>query len=452
MLPFYKKVAYGMGRFGSSFLLTLTGLTSFLIYGTIFELNWLLDGIAIAASYVVIGLTHWLSGYASDRTKTRWGRRKPYVVVGAPGLAITGVLIFVPNWFINVGDPTQELAIFGYYLLFLCLFRFFYAFLLTAFQAWMPEITDEDERPLVSSMQNTANWVANGLGVVLGFITPLLFVLGPPPGLSSLGFMIILAFAVITILFYLPSIVLIREKPDIVPARRNLREETATVLKNPVYVRWMFIVGFLSFSFSAITSQIVGYAQNVLLLTSFETLLPPAIALLISVIVFLYVWIRMLKNTGKGRLMFYSLILLALLMSLTPFLGSLIGPLSNVIVATLYFVPLAACMAVYYLMSYVVPADIVHVDELASGQSRAGIYEGFKGVPLNMFQAVSAVLLGWFMEYATVALGGEIVGFLWWGPIFAPFLLVSAWILRGTNIDPDFATLKQVQAIQSLEE
>jgi GPH family glycoside/pentoside/hexuronide:cation symporter len=447
----HKKVAYGMGRFGSSFLLTLTGLTSFLIYGTIFELNWLLDGIAIAASYVVIGLTHWLSGYASDRTETRWGRRKPYVAIGAPGLAITGVLIFVPNWFIDIGDPTQELAIFWYYLIFLCLFRFFYAFLLTAFQAWMPEITDEDERPLVSSMQNTANWVANGLGVVLGFITPLLFVLDPLPGLSSLGFTIILGFAVITVLFYLPSIVLIREKPEIVPPRRNLKQETITVLKNPVYLRWMFVVGFLSFSFSAITSQIVGYAQNVLLLNSLDTLLPPAIALLISVIAFLYIWIKILGNFGKGRLMFYSLILLAILMSMTPFLGALIGPLSNVVVATIYFVPLAACMAVYYLMSYVVPADIIHVDELASGRSRAGIYEGFKGVPLNMFQAVSAILLGWFMEYATVALGGEIIGFLWWGPVFAPFLLISALILRGTNIDPDFDALK-IQASEAIIE
>jgi len=97
MLPFYKKIAYGMGRFGSSFLLTLTGLTAFWIYGTVFELNWFLDGVAIAASYLVIGLTHWLTGYYSDSLETRWGRRKPFVIIGAPGLAITGFLLFVPN-------------------------------------------------------------------------------------------------------------------------------------------------------------------------------------------------------------------------------------------------------------------------------------------------------------------------------------------------------------------
>lgn len=441
MLPFYKKVSYGMGRFGSSFLLTLTGLTAFWIYGTVFELNWFLDGIALAASYVVIGLTHWFIGFLSDRTETRWGRRKPYVIIGAPGLAITGFLVFVPNWFIDTADLSLQYVVFGYYLLFICAFKFFYAFLLTAFQAWMPEITEEDERPLVSSMQNTANWVANGLGVVIGFVTPLFFV-AAPPGLSSIGFMIVLVFSIITVLFYLPSIAFIREKPDIVLPKRSMREETQTVLKNPIYVKWVLIVGFLSFSFSAITTQIVGYAQSVLLLTSMELLLPPAIGLLVSIIIFLYIWIKMIGRVGKGRLMFYSLILLAILMAMTPVVGWLAGVISNVVVAFFYFIPLAACMAVYYLMSYIVPADIAHVDELETGKSRAGMYEGFKGVPLNMFQATTAVLLGWFMSFSVASTGNELFGYLWWGPLFAPFLLIAAWILRGTNIDPDFESLK----------
>ncbi|MFX0054642.1 MAG: MFS transporter [Promethearchaeota archaeon] len=451
MLPFYKKVSYGMGRFGSSFLLTLTGLTAFWIYGTVFELNWFLDGIALAASYVVIGLTHWYIGFLSDRTETRWGRRKPYVIFGAPGLAITGFLLFVPNWFLDTADIALEYVIFGYYLFFICAFKFFYAFLLTAFQAWLPEITDEDERPLVSGMQNTANWIANGLGVVIGFVTPLFFV-AAPPGLSSIGFMIVLAFAIITVLFYLPSIAFIREKPGLVPTRRSMREETKTVLENPVYVRWVFISGFLAFSFSAITTQIVGYSQTVLLLTSMDLLLPPAIALLISIIIFLYLWVKMIHRVGKGRLLFYSMVILAFLMAMTPVLGWLTGVISNVIVAFFYFIPLAACMAVWYLMSYIVPADIAHVDELGTGKGRAGMYEGFKGVPLNIFQAMTAVSLGSLMSFSVASTGSELFGYLWWGPIFAPFLLISAWILRSTNIDPDFEALKAQAQVGEVHE
>ncbi|NOR38115.1 MAG: hypothetical protein GQ580_00835, partial [Candidatus Thorarchaeota archaeon] len=128
--------------------------------------------------------------------------------------------------------------------------------------------------------------------------------------------------------------------------------------------------------------------------------------------------------------------------AMTPFLGALTGVLSNVVVASIYFIPLAACMAIYYLMSYIVPADIAHADELASGMSRAGMYEGFKGLPLNIFQAVSVSLLGWFMAYSVASTGSTLLAYLWWGPVFAPFLLVAAWVLRKTDIDPDFEALK----------
>jgi len=446
MLRFYKKVAYGMGRFGSSFLLTLTGLTSFYIYGEFFELNWLLSGVALALSYVVIGLTHWLTGYWSDRVQTRLGRRKPFVIIGAPGLAITGFLLFVPNWFLDTTNPALELLVFGYYVTTICSFKFFYAFLLTAFQAWLPEITDEDERPLVSSMQNTANWIANGLGVVLGFITPLLFVTSPAPGLGNFGLMFVLAFSFITVLFYLPSIIWIREKPGIVIPKRSITAETMTVLRNRNYVGWMLAVGFLSFSFSALTAQIVGFAREVLLLTTLSLLLPPAISLLIAIMVFLFLWIKVIKKVGKGKSMVMSMIVLGFLLPATAFLSGLIPTIPNVVVAILFFIPLAACMAVYYLMSYIVPADIAQADELETGQGRSGMYTGFIGVPLNLFQAGSALLLGWLMDYSVATTGGNVLGLMLWGPIFAPFLGIAAIILLYINIDPDFDALKAKKA------
>jgi GPH family glycoside/pentoside/hexuronide:cation symporter len=442
LLPFYKKVAYGMGRFGSSFLLTFTGLTSFYIYGAKFELDWMLAGISLASSYIVIGLTHWLTGYVSDGVKTRWGRRKPFVMLGAPGLAITGFMIFVPNWFLNTTDPTIELVVFGYYLLFLCAFKFFYAFLLTAFQAWMPEITHESERALVSSMQNTANWIANGLGVVLGFITPLLFVTDPTPGMSSFGLTMLLLFSVLTVVFYLPSIIWIREPDDLVIPKRSIVEETRAVLKNKTYVGWFIVVGFLSFALSAITAQIVGFAQEVLLLTSLDLLLPPALALLFSIMIFLFIWIKMLGRTGKGKLTIIAMAVLGELIILVPLVGEIGRMGSAVITASVFFVIVAACMAVYYLMSYIVPADITQVDSIKTGMDRAGMYEGFKGIPLNVFQAIASLFLGWFMAQSVLTTGSNAYGLTWWGPLFAPFLFLGAIILFFVDIDPDFKSLK----------
>ena len=115
-------------------------------------------------------------------------------------------------------------------------------------------------------------------------------------------------------------------------------------------------------------------------------------------------------------------------------------------------------MAIYYLMSYVVPADIAQVDEIETGEARAGIYTGFIGVPLNMFQAASSLLLGAFMDFSVVLTGGDLWGLMWWGPVFAgivssapfssakkgrpgvnrTFLLIAAALLHYVDIDPDF--------------
>ncbi|MDF1539029.1 MAG: hypothetical protein P1Q69_09005, partial [Candidatus Thorarchaeota archaeon] len=286
------------------------------------------------------------------------------------------------------------------------------------------------------------NWIANGLGVVLGFITPLLFVSDPTPGMSSFGLTMLLVFSALTVLFYLPSIIWIREPDDLVIPKRSIIEETRTVVKNKTYVGWFVTVGVLSFALSAITAQIVGFAQEVLLLTTLDLLLPPALALLFSIMIFLFIWIKMLGRIGKGKLTIIAMAVLGELIMLVPLVGELGRFGDAVLTASVFFVIVAACMAVYYLMSYIVPADITHVDSLKTGMDRAGMYEGFKGIPLNVFQAIASLFLGWFMAQSVLNTGNNAFGLTWWGPLFAPFLFLGAIILIFVDIDPNFQELK----------
>jgi GPH family glycoside/pentoside/hexuronide:cation symporter len=404
-----------------------------------------LNGISLSASYIVIGLTHWLTGYYSDGLESRWGRRRPFIVLGTPGIVISGFLLFVPNWFLNTADPSLELLVFAYYLTMLCLFKFFYGFVMTAHQSWLPEITDEEERPLVSGLLNTFNFTADSTGAILGFMTPLLFVGVSPAVLSDTGLTLLLTFCVITLLFMLPSMTVIKERDDVAVVKRSLIDETKTAVANRTFVGWTLAVGFLSFTFIALTQQMVGFIQQVLLLDTIEALMPPALTMLGSTMICFYLWLWGIRRLGKKKSLMIGLIMLALITPLTPFLQGLGAIVGYTPVAITFFAPVGAGMAIYYLMSYVVPADIAQVDELVTGESRAGIYTGFIGVPLNMFQAASAVLLGAFMELSVILTGHELWGLMWWGPVFAPFLLIAAFILRYIDIDPDFEALTGVQ-------
>jgi GPH family glycoside/pentoside/hexuronide:cation symporter len=443
MLSLPKKIGYSMGRFGPSFLMTMVTMTVFYVYGTSFQLNWFLNGISLAASYVVIGLTHWFTGYYSDTLVSRWGRRRPFVIIGTPGIVVTAFLLFVPNWFLDTGNPAIELILFTYYIIFLCLFKFFYAFTMTAHQAWLPEITDEAERPLVSGFMNTFNFAADSAGGIMGIMTPLLFVEGPPEVLSDTGLNLLLLFCGITLLFMLPSMLVIRAKQGIIPIERSLKEETKIAIGNRTFIRWTLVVGFLSFTLIAINQSLVGFLQQVMLLDSIEALAPAALAMLGSTIVFFYIWLTGIRRLGKRKSLIIGLVVLAVFTPLTPFLQGIGSVIGNTLAAVLFFVPIGTGMAIYYLMSYVVPADIAQVDEIITGESRSGIYTGFIGVPLNMFQAASSLLLGGVMQLSVILTGAELAGLMWWGPIFAPFLLIAAFILRYTDIDPDFEALKQ---------
>lgn len=448
MLSLSKKVGYSMGRFGPSFLLSMITITAFYVYGTRFELNWLLNGISLAASYTVIGLTHWLTGYYSDGLKSRFGRRRPFVIIGTPGIVITGFLLFVPNWFLNTADTSLELMVFGYYLTMLCLFKFFYAFVMTAHQAWLPEITDDDERPLVSGLMNTFNFAADSGGAILGFATPLLFIAGPPQQLSEVGLMLLLFFCAITLVFMLPSMTVIRAKSEIIPIERSLRKETSIAIANRTFVGWTIAVGFLSFTFITISHQMVGFIQQVLLLDTMEALIPPALAMLVSTVVCFYLWLLGIRRLGKKKSLLIGLAILMVVIPLTPILRGLGSIIGYTVVAFFFFVPVGAGMAIYYLMSYVVPADIAQVDEIETGEARAGIYTGFIGVPLNMFQAAASLLLGGLMYMSDLVTGSELWGLMWWGPFFAPFLLVAALIIRKIDIDPEFNALEKATVVE----
>ncbi|MHA2005235.1 MAG: hypothetical protein ACW960_14215 [Candidatus Thorarchaeota archaeon] len=195
----------------------------------------------------------------------------------------------------------------------------------------------------------------------------------------------------------------------------------------------------------------VGFIQQVLLLDTIEALIPPALTMLGSTVICFYLWLLGIRRLGKKKSLMIGLIMLALITPLTPFLQGLGAIIGYTPVAIMFFAPVGAGMAIYYLMSYVVPADIAQVDEMVTGESRAGIYTGFIGVPLNMFQAASAVLLGAFMELSVILTGHELWGLMWWGPVFAPFLIVAALILRYIDIDPDFESLGATQVEEQTE-
>jgi GPH family glycoside/pentoside/hexuronide:cation symporter len=53
-------------------------------------------GIILAGGRILDAVSDVLIGYLSDRTRSRWGRRKPYIFISTPILFLAFILIWLP--------------------------------------------------------------------------------------------------------------------------------------------------------------------------------------------------------------------------------------------------------------------------------------------------------------------------------------------------------------------
>ena len=83
--------SYGVGSVGNGIYSTVPGLLLMFYMTNILGVPVVLATIAIFAPKIIDVVTDPIVGSLSDRTRTRWGRRRPYMLVGICSLAFVSV-------------------------------------------------------------------------------------------------------------------------------------------------------------------------------------------------------------------------------------------------------------------------------------------------------------------------------------------------------------------------
>ncbi|MFV1950004.1 MAG: MFS transporter [Anaerolineales bacterium] len=162
-----KKLMYGVGDIGFSLTSTILGVY-FLFF--MIEVVGLRPG--IAAIPILIGkiwdfINDPIFGHISDRTRTRWGRRRPYLLFGALPLAFT----FTMLWYKPGYESTAALV--AYYSIAYIIFEASATMLYMPYFALTPELTsDYDERTSLTSYR----MFFSILGSLLAFTLPAIIV------------------------------------------------------------------------------------------------------------------------------------------------------------------------------------------------------------------------------------------------------------------------------------
>lgn len=89
------RAAYGVGCFGTDLFWHGTSFFLLFYYTDVLGLPSATAGLIFGAAMIWDGLIDPLMGLVASRTRTRWGRYRPYILFGAPALAATYALMFL---------------------------------------------------------------------------------------------------------------------------------------------------------------------------------------------------------------------------------------------------------------------------------------------------------------------------------------------------------------------
>ncbi len=423
-----------MPRLSTSVVLGVVDMALLTIYTLGYGLFPLFAGIALGMGKLAIAASQFLMGWLSDKINTKYGKRKPFMILCSPILAISFVLLLLPTVFIN--NPS-DIALFIWILIFDIIFQFFYGALTTPYQSWMAEQFEVQVRPKASAFQNLFGFLGTGIGIVFAFlIVPPFMAEYKETNQITLPFtiLIIIFGILIMILYYLCAFLLPIE--PVTGVQMNFIKDVKLLLKDKNFIKVCFLQGIAFLAWGMVTPTLLGYTTEVLNFGT-GTMVIAAGVLFLGIIIFLFTWKKLIETKGKKTTI--SIIFLAAVIIL-PF--SLIGLMPGGVsfgVAIIYVIGVAACLGGWYLFPYIWYADLAE-DAKKRGdlnEMKAGLYAGFPNILLNIFQAVALVITGAILALPNVPGKTYSWGYVLWG-VWCSIVLFIGFIYIRKFIKLDF--------------
>jgi len=356
-VPTHRLVAFSAPAFITSLMYgPLVGILP-TIYAKYFALDLALIGTVLVISRFFDAVTDPVIGYLSDHTKTRIGRRKPWMLAGY-GLTLFALYaLFVPPE--NVSGT--------YFMVNFILFYLFMTMAEIPYAAWQVELSnDYRQRTRIVTYRN----VSLNLGLALFSAIPLLPVFATSEFTPEVFHMmawiaiILLPPAVLVAIFLVPE-----GKQISVRETATLSELFASLSKNKAFLH--LIASFILFGFggSVYSAAAFMYFDTYLLMGDMYPII--MLASLLAGLLAMPFWLKMMNQFGRHRAW-----------SVGAFLGVFLLPLFLLFEPNSegFGVLLLVCMIINanFVLGTVAPmamlGDVIDYDILKSGASRAGQY------------------------------------------------------------------------------
>jgi GPH family glycoside/pentoside/hexuronide:cation symporter len=229
-LTLKEKVGYGLGDMASNFYMGFFGLFLLYYYTDVFGLSPAAAATMLLVTKVIDAISDPVMGLIADRTRSRWGKYRPYLLWAAIPYALAGYLLFL-------GPDLSVAGKLAYAYITYALVMLAYTAINVPYSALLAVISPVAEER-TKATQFRFVFASLGTLCVGAFATPLVEVLGAGDQLQGFRLTIML-FAVLSVLLFWLTFVSTRERIQTVRYTSSVREDFAVLLSNP---SWLILV------------------------------------------------------------------------------------------------------------------------------------------------------------------------------------------------------------------
>ncbi len=435
-----KFLLFAMPKYGTSVMMGFADVALLTLYTLAYQITPFLVGFALAMGKLTIAASQFFFGWISDAKYTRWGRRKPYMVLMTPILGLSFIFLLMPGLLIDITDLT---VVFIWLLVVYQIFNITYA-VTTIYGAWLVEQFRVDDRPKAAQFEQTFAFFGTATMAVFSMlVVPSLIdkIKADPSIIPPDYFYSVMIFGLIPIICYILVSILIPKEPPF-KIELTVVQYLKVVIKNKNFLLVTLMIGIASLAWTQVGSAILAFLIEGIHFDETSYIIT-AVIFILGILIFLYIWRKLISKIGKKRSLLYDFLAAIIFLPFT--LLALVPMETTLIYGILFVFGIAGVMGGWYLFQSIFIADISEDDEKSTGELKAGTYKGVPSIPLNIFQAIGLLILGGILELPEITVGTSTfsIGYVLWGPICS-VILIAAYLYSRKYIKLDFDWEKEI--------
>ncbi|MAT41826.1 MAG: MFS transporter [Anaerolineaceae bacterium] len=359
-LTVWQKIGYGLGDIYGGGSGTLVSFYYLYFLTDVVRISPGLAGVVILISKIYDSVTDPFEGMLADRTRTKLGRRRPYLLAGIPLVFLSFFALFYP---INYSAESSR---FWYVIFSYLFFSTVVSIVMLNYNALHSELTlDYNERTSLSSIRILFSTVAS----IVAALVPLEIVKGfadVRQGYITMG----LAFGLFFALPYIATVAATRERKEFQkpPEKFNFKNDFFIPFKNKTFIRALMMYLFAFVAIDTVSSIIIYFMKYFLNRGSEANYVSGT--LLVVQVISLPLFVYLSKKFSKQRAFMIGAVIWTVMMAIS----LLIQPAQPNAIVYIFAAIVGIGTGGVVVCMYAIFPDIPDVDELHSGQRREGIF------------------------------------------------------------------------------